>query len=287
MIASREIFFTDHIRRGALGTGGVARSGTTARNPKIKDRIVSAAMKVAAILPAAGLGTRMGRTSAEKAGTSRKQFMLLDGAPILVHAVRKFAAAPRVDEIVVAVRRDDLDWVTELMQREVRGKRVRVVEGGNSRQQSVENALAALDPDTTLVAVHDAVRPFIDLETINKVIDEAAESGAAIVGIVPVDTVKTVAKAQTNKVKIRSTLPREKLVLAQTPQVFRYDLLVRAFAAAQNDGFTGTDESSLVERLEVEVSVVLGSDRNIKITKPSDMDLARLFLEEETAPREL
>src|ERR1039458_323489 len=239
-------------------------------------------MKVAVILPAAGLGTRMGRTSAEKAGTSRKQFMLLDGAPILLHSVRKFAASARVDEIVVAVRREDLDWVAELLQREVRGKRVRVVEGGNSRQQSVENALAVLDPDTTLVAVHDAVRPFIDPD-----IDEAAETGAAIVGIVPVDTVKQVARAQTNKAKIRATLPREKLVLAQTPQVFRYDLLVRAFAAAQADGFIGTDESSLVERLEVEVSVVLGSDRNIKITKPSDMDLARLFLEEETAPREL
>jgi len=244
-------------------------------------------MKVAAILPAAGLGTRMGRSSAEKAGTSRKQFMLLDGAPILLHSVRKFAASPRVDEIVVAVRRDDLGWVTELLEREVRGKRVRVVEGGNSRQESVENALAALDRDTTLVAVHDAVRPFIDLETIDKVIAEAAESGAAIVGVVPVDTVKTVAKAQTNKAKIRATLPRDKLVLAQTPQVFRYDLLRRAFDAARADGFTGTDESSLVERLEVEVSVVPGSDRNIKITKPSDMDLARLFLEEETAPREL
>jgi 2-C-methyl-D-erythritol 4-phosphate cytidylyltransferase len=163
-----------------------------------------------------------------------------------------------------------------------------VVEGGNSRQESVENALRTLDPATTLVAVHDAVRPFIDLQTIDKVIDEAAETGAAIVGIVPVDTVKQVTRAQTNKAKVRATLPREKLVLAQTPQVFRYDLLVRAFAAAQNDGFTGTDESSLVERLDqVEVSVVLGSDRNIKITRPSDMDLARLFLEEETAPREL
>ncbi|HTQ57634.1 MAG TPA: 2-C-methyl-D-erythritol 4-phosphate cytidylyltransferase [Bryobacteraceae bacterium] len=240
-------------------------------------------MKVAAILPAAGLGTRMGRTSAEKAGTSRKQFMLLDGAPILVHAVRKFAAAPRVNEIVVAVRAEDMEWVEGLLRREIRGKPVRLVEGGNSRQQSVENALRVLAPDTTLVAVHDAVRPFIDLETIDRVIAEAAQSGAAIVGIVPVDTVKQV----TTKAKIRATLPRDKLVLAQTPQVFRYDLLMRAFAAAQSDGFTGTDESSLVERLEVEVSVVLGSDRNIKITKPSDMDLARLFLDEETSPREL
>lgn len=244
-------------------------------------------MKIAVILPAAGLGTRMGRMSAEKAGTSRKQFMLLDGSPILLHTVRKFAASSRIQEIAVAVRPDDLDWVTELLQREVLGKRVLVVEGGNSRQQSVENALRSLAPDTELVAVHDAVRPFIDLETIDKVLDEAAETGAAIVGIVPVDTVKQVSRAQNSKAKIRATLPREKLVLAQTPQVFRYDLLVRAFEAARNDGFTATDESSLVERLEVEVSVVLGSDRNIKITKPTDMDLARLFLEEETAPREI
>jgi 2-C-methyl-D-erythritol 4-phosphate cytidylyltransferase len=245
-------------------------------------------MKVAVILPAAGLGTRMGRASAEKTGTSRKQFMLLDGSPILLHTVRKFAASAHVDEIIVAVRSEDVEWATDLLRSEVRGKPVRVVEGGNSRQQSVENALRSLDPATTLVAVHDAVRPFIDLETIEKVIAEAAETGAAIVGIVPVDTVKQVTRAQTNKAKIRATLPREKLVLAQTPQVFRYDLLVRAFAAAQNDGFTGTDEASLVERLDqVEVSVVLGSDRNIKITKPTDMDLARLFLEEETEPHEL
>jgi 2-C-methyl-D-erythritol 4-phosphate cytidylyltransferase len=245
-------------------------------------------MKVAVILPAAGLGTRMGRSSAEKSGTSRKQFMLLDGSPILLHTVRKFAASARVHEIVVAVRQEDLDWVTELLQGEVHGKAVRVVEGGDSRQQSVENALRALSSDTDLVAVHDAVRPFVDPDTIDKVILEAAESGAAIVGIVPVDTVKQVTRAQTSKAKIRATLPRDKLVLAQTPQVFRYDLLVRAFEAARNDGFSGTDESSLVERLEqVEVSVVLGSDRNIKITRPSDMDLARLFLEEECAPREL
>jgi 2-C-methyl-D-erythritol 4-phosphate cytidylyltransferase len=87
-------------------------------------------------------------------------------------------------------------------------------------------------------------------------------------------------------VRIRGTIPREKLVLAQTPQVFRYDLIKRAFEAAAADGFVGTDESSLVERLEHEVAVVLGSDRNIKITKPTDMDLARLFLEQETARNE-
>jgi 2-C-methyl-D-erythritol 4-phosphate cytidylyltransferase len=239
-------------------------------------------MKVAVIVPAAGLGTRMGRSSAEKAGTSRKQFMLLEGSPILLHTVRKFAASGRVHEIVIAVRSEDLEWVAEMLSREFPRGLARVVEGGNSRQQSVENALATLEPDTDLVAVHDAVRPFVDIETIHKVLDEAAETGAAIVGVVPVDTVKQVTRAN-GRARVRSTLSRERLVLAQTPQVFRYGLLARAFQTARNDGFIGTDEASLVERLDVEVSVVLGSDRNIKITRPSDMDLARLFFQEQIA----
>jgi 2-C-methyl-D-erythritol 4-phosphate cytidylyltransferase len=121
----------------------------------------------------------------------------------------------------------------------------------------------------------------VDLANIENVIREAAETGAAILGIVPVDTVKLV---QLNK--IRQTLTRERLILTQTPQVFRYSLLKQAFEKAREDGFTGTDESSLVERLEqVEVSVVAGSERNIKITRPSDMELARLFRSLEVAER--
>lgn len=233
-------------------------------------------MKVSVILPAAGLGTRMGR---EKSGTSRKQFMLLDGAPILVHTIRKFLRCPSVSEIVVALRQEDLDWARGLVHQEHPGKPVRFVEGGDSRQQSVENALASLPPQTELVAVHDAVRPFIDPDLVEQVIAEAARTGAAIVGIVPVDTVKRV-----HKNKVRDTIPRERLVLAQTPQVFRFDLLQRAFESARRDHFNGTDEASLVERLEVgEVSVVQGSDRNIKITRPTDMELAHLFLAEETS----
>ena len=236
---------------------------------------------VSVILPAAGLGTRMTRSAPEKAGTSRKQFMLLEGSPILLHTIRKFVSSASVAEIVVALRAEDMDWVRELMKKESFAKPVRLVEGGASRQQSVENALATLPANTELVAVHDAVRPFIELDTLEKVFTEAAETGAAIVGIVPVDTVK-----QVQRNKVRATIPRERLILTQTPQVFRYDLLKQAFAKAREDQFTGTDESSLVERLEqVEVSVVPGSDRNIKITKPSDMDLARLFLAEEMAGR--
>lgn len=224
----------------------------------------------------------MVRGAADTTGTSRKQFMLLEGSPILVHTVRKFAACARVSEIVVALRAEDLEWVDDLLKQEISGPRIKVIEGGNSRQASVENAFAVLDPATELVAVHDAVRPFIDLDTINRVLDEAEITGAAIVGIVPVDTVKQVSSAQAAGAKVRATISRERLVLAQTPQVFKRAILAQAFEAARADNFIGTDESSLVERLEqVQVAVVLGSERNIKITRPGDMELARLFLEQE------
>jgi 2-C-methyl-D-erythritol 4-phosphate cytidylyltransferase len=225
----------------------------------------------------------MGR---EKSGVSRKQFMSLEGAPILIHTVRKFLRCPLVNEIVVALRAEDFDWARGLIHQERASEQyptrpVRFVEGGESRQASVENALATLAPDTDLVAVHDAVRPFVDSELVEQVILEASRTGAAIVGIVPVDTVKRV-----HKNIVRATLPREHLVMAQTPQVFRFELLKRAFEMARQDAFAGTDEASLVERLEqVDVSVVQGSDRNIKITKPTDMDLARLFLAEELEGR--
>jgi 2-C-methyl-D-erythritol 4-phosphate cytidylyltransferase len=249
-------------------------------------------VKTAVILPAAGLGTRMQRGvvtqagGAETTGTSRKQFMLLEGEPILVHTVRKFVACPLITDIVVAVREEEIESVEKMLAKEGRGLlgAIRVVTGGNTRQESVEKGFASLDPDTEVVCVHDAVRPFIDLDTIGRVIREAASTGAAIVGIVPVDTVKQVSGAQAGGAKVRATISRERLVMAQTPQVFRYDVLKRGIEAARQDGFTGTDESSLVERLEeTEISVVLGSERNIKITRPGDMDLARLFFEQEAA----
>jgi 2-C-methyl-D-erythritol 4-phosphate cytidylyltransferase len=235
-------------------------------------------MKVSVILPAAGLGTRMAKQP-ERTGSSRKQFLQLEGSPILIHTIRKFVSCPSVSEIVVALRADDIEWVNEIVEREHFTKPVRLVEGGDSRQESVRNALATLSPDTDLVAVHDAVRPFVEPDLVEHVIAEAAQHGAAIVGIVPIDTVK-----QAHKNKVRATLPREHLILTQTPQVFKLDLLREAFEKADEAGFHGTDESSLVERLEtVEVSIVMGSDRNIKITKPTDLELAKLFLAAERA----
>jgi 2-C-methyl-D-erythritol 4-phosphate cytidylyltransferase len=259
-----------------VGSGGLAVGLSSAST-------YPSAMKVSVIIPAAGLGTRMGRSTPEREGISRKQFMLLNGSPILIHTIRKFVSSPSVTEIVVALREDDLLWARDLFKSQQFSKTVRTAAGGETRQQSVENALASIGDDTELVAVHDAVRPFVEREMIEKVIAEAEESGAAILGIVPVDTVK-----QVHRNKVRATLPRERLVLTQTPQVFRLDLLRKAFEKARQDLFIATDESSLVERLEqVEVSVVLGTDRNIKITKPSDMELARLYLTLESPGLEL
>lgn len=234
-------------------------------------------MKVTAILPAAGLGTRMKSGGADPASPERKQFLLLDGSPIILHTIRRFVACPLITEVVLALRREDIARVQEIVDAEKFPKPVRIVAGGETRQHSVENAVASLAADVDIVAVHDAVRPFIQPATIEQVVQKAAECGAAIVGIVPVDTVK-----QVHSKVVQGTISRDRLVLAQTPQVFRTSLLKQAFHQANEDGFVGTDESSLVERLEeVEVAVVPGSDRNIKITRPTDLDLAHLFLREE------
>ena len=237
-------------------------------------------MKVVAMIPAAGLGTRMGKCSPESSGTSRKQFMLLDGAPILIHTIRKFVASAKISEIFVALRQEDIESFEKQLVKESYAKPVRLVAGGRSRQESVGNCLAKVSDDTDLVIVHDAVRPFISLARIEESIEKAAEMGAVIVGIPPVDTIK-----QVDRTVVQSTLLRERVVLAQTPQVFRASLLRRAYEQAERNNFRGTDEASLVEYLGEPVHVIMGSDRNIKITKPGDMALARLFYQEELENR--
>jgi len=152
------------------------------------------------------------------------------------------------------------------------------VEGGEHRQQSVGNAIAAISaaPDD-IVLVHDAVRPFVTEEIIRDVIQAAQKYGAAIAGVPAVDTVKQVERTAEGAL-ITATVPRERVVMAQTPQGFRYDVLRKAFDEATADGFLGTDEAALVERSGHEVAVVMGSPRNIKITTPADLELAEFYL---------
>jgi 2-C-methyl-D-erythritol 4-phosphate cytidylyltransferase len=157
------------------------------------------------------------------------------------------------------------------------------VRGGDSRQESVAQALREVPDETEIVLVHDAVRPFVTREQIARVIEEARRCQAAILGIPAMDTVKEVKRASLPEdvALITGTMPRERVVLAQTPQAFSTKLLKEAFAHAQADGVNASDEAGLVERLGRDVHVVLGSERNIKITKPSDMSLALFYLEQE------
>jgi 2-C-methyl-D-erythritol 4-phosphate cytidylyltransferase len=226
-------------------------------------------MSVLAIIPAAGTGVRMG-------GDTPKQFLSLEGVPIFIHTLRKFARSGAIDAIELGVRPDDMERVRQDLARARIAKPLTVMIGGATRQETVEGALFAAPPDTEIVVVHDAVRPFVELDLITRVVEAARRDGAAILGIPSIDTVK-----QVERQMILGTIPRERIVLAQTPQAFRYPLLRDAFSNARQEGFMGTDESSLVERLGVSVTVLMGSDRNIKITKPSDLPLARLYLAQE------
>lgn len=233
-------------------------------------------MQVFAILPAAGLGTRM-------AGPQPKQFLSLGGVPILIHSLRTFAAVPRVTQIVVAVRRPEVERVQAQIAEHGFAGRVQVVEGGDSRQESVAHALSALkaSPDD-IVLVHDAVRPLIDAATIDRTIDAVKQHGAAIVGVPAVDTIKQVERTAHGAL-VTSTIPRESIVYAQTPQGFRFELLHSAFAEATADGFVGTDEASVVERAGYPVAVVPGSPVNLKITQPGDLELAEFYLQHQRA----
>jgi 2-C-methyl-D-erythritol 4-phosphate cytidylyltransferase len=237
-------------------------------------------MKVVVIIPAAGLGTRMAPVSSAKTKLPSKQFTELGGTPILIHTLRRFAASPRVTNMFVALRKDEIAVFRERLQTEAANlkNKVELVEGGEHRQQSVANAMAAISAAADdVVLVHDAVRPFVTPEIIEEVIRGAEKFGAAIAGMPAVDTIKKVERTADGAL-VTATIPREHVVMAQTPQGFRYEVLKKAFDEATADGFIGTDEASLVERSGHEVAVVMGSPRNIKITNPADMELAEFYL---------
>ena len=223
-------------------------------------------MSILAIIPAAGFGTRMG-------GGTPKQFLSLEGTPVFVYTLRKFDAARSIDEVVLAVREEETERARQALAGERFSKPVWLAGGGSTRQDTVARGLAAAPVSPEIVVVHDAVRPFVSVEMIERAVEAARREGAAIFGIPSVDTLK-----QMEHGVILGTVPRERIALAQTPQAFRYGLLREALDRALADGFQGTDESSLVERLGAKVTVLRGSDRNIKITKPSDLPVARLFI---------
>ncbi len=223
--------------------------------------------KTYAVIPAAGRGLRMGKDRP-------KQFLEVSGKPLLAHTLDTLSRAAFLSGILLVVPADFMEAAGEMVERDVRAQMpIRVIEGGAERRDSVYNALMVLPPDCEWVLVHDGVRPFASQAMIEAAWMGARETGASIAALPSTDTVK-----QVERDRVVDTLPREKIWLVQTPQVFRKDVILRAYREARMDGRLVTDDSSLVERLGIEVAVVKGEPTNIKVTTPADLVWAEWYL---------
>ncbi|MBJ6724786.1 2-C-methyl-D-erythritol 4-phosphate cytidylyltransferase [Geomesophilobacter sediminis] len=222
-----------------------------------------------ALIPAAGMGKRMG-------ADTNKQYLLLDGIPILAHTLKVFQDAPFISGIYVVSPEAEIPFCrSEVVERYGISKVRAIVKGGAERQHSVRNGLYAmddLDPED-VVLIHDGVRPFISEAVLEQAAAAAREGSGAVVAVPVKDTVKVAVDGL-----ITQTPPRETLWLAQTPQAFRYAIIRAAHEAAVNEGFLGTDDASLLERQGAKLTIVPGDYKNIKITTPEDLVLAQAFL---------
>ena len=222
-------------------------------------------MKVGAIIPAAGRGKRIG-------ASVPKQFLEIQGKPLLHHTLTVFASCELIDYVVLVMPRTDVDetgddWLNKYeIVREV-------VVGGEQRQDSVYNGFNSLEEETGIVVVHDGVRPFTTPQMITATVEAAQQHGAAITAIPVSDTVKQAADGF-----VKKTVSRDGLWRVQTPQAFQYRLLKQAFKKAKKDSYYGTDEGSLVEYLGKRVKIVPGSELNIKITRKEDLVLGESLL---------
>jgi len=226
---------------------------------------------VSAIIVAAGKGLRMNHSV-------RKQYLLIAGRPILGHTLLVFDGSERIDEVFVVISKEDFDFCRDTLIPPLKlKKKINLVSGGTERQDSVYNGLLALSQKTDTVVIHDGVRPFVRPEELAACITGVEETGACILGIPAGDTLKHVGKTG----RIEKTLARDNIWLAQTPQVFKYELILKAHETARRDGFRGTDDALLVEQLGIDVKIIPGSKTNIKITTPQDLDLAEAILMQE------
>ena len=229
--------------------------------------------KIYAIIVAAGKGLRM-------KGSKRKQYILLDGKPVLAHTLMTFNRCKRIDQIIVALPAEDIEFCRqEIIPAADMETDTRLVVGGARRQDSVYNSLKAIKEDDGIVLIHDGVRPFVSQEQVLACIEAAIKQGACILGLPAFDTVKQV----NAKNEIVQTQKRDTLWLAQTPQAFQLNLIKKAHGAAKQDGFSATDDASLVERMGVKVKIIPGSRSNIKITHPEDLKLASALLRLKTS----
>lgn len=218
-----------------------------------------------ALFPAAGRGRRVG-------ANKNKILLNLAGEPILLHTLRKFAKSNMVDYFIIIVAEREIEEVAEILKNENLPP-YKIIAGGAERQYSVENGLKSLPKDTDIVLVHDAARPFVSVDTIEKVIDTAKKYGAAIAAVPEKNTVKEVKNGI-----VTATPKRENLWAATTPQGFKSEILIRAYEKARADNFLGTDDASLAERIGVPVHIAEDTYDNFKITSKSDLKIAEFIM---------
>ena len=224
---------------------------------------------ISAIIVAAGKGIRMN-------DKLRKQYLLLAGRPILAYSLLAFDACDLIDCIILVVPKQDIDYCWQDIVAPLKlYKKINLVPGGEKRQDSVYNGLMAVDKDAAeIVAIHDGVRPFVSQGQLAACITGAKEYGACILAIPADDTLKQVDSSGF----IYNTLKRDDILLAQTPQAFEYNLIIKAHENARSEGFAGTDDASLVERLGGKIKVIYGSRQNIKITTREDLIFAKALV---------
>ncbi|HID56434.1 TPA: 2-C-methyl-D-erythritol 4-phosphate cytidylyltransferase [Candidatus Poribacteria bacterium] len=207
-------------------------------------------------------------------GRVRKPFLLLDDKPIIAHTLFKFQRCDPVDEIIPIVSAEDIGKMRQIVGRYSLTKVTEIVAGGETRQRSVYNGLKAMSDETKVVVIHDGVRPFVTDEIIRRCIEMAFETGAAIAAVPVKDTIKEVSSDGI----VLHTLERSRLWAIQTPQAFRRELILRGHELALERGMEATDDAALIEMMGYKVPVVVGSYKNIKITTPEDLILARALL---------
>ena len=223
-------------------------------------------MKITAIIPAAGDGERFGE---------KKQLKLLNGRPLIFHTIQPFVKSELINEIIVVVPKDNVNQLSRDFKSTITSKKIKIVEGGETRQQSVYNGLRISDKESKLICVHDGVRPFVTLALIEKVIKASLEHDGAILAAPSTDTIKKVMGDQ-----ILETLPRETIWRAQTPQVFSKPALKEAIQIAVEEKLEGTDEASILEKIGYQIGFVEGSSLNIKITTKEDWIFAKAIYNE-------
>jgi 2-C-methyl-D-erythritol 4-phosphate cytidylyltransferase len=225
-------------------------------------------MKTIAIIPAAGTGERMGIDR-------KKPYLLLNQRPLLYYSITALDSIPSIAQIIVAVAPGDERFCQQqVLEKFHFNKSIQIIPGGSSRQESVRRLLERVPDDTQLVLIHDGARPLITPELLEQAIAETRVWKATVLAVPVKDTIKSA----NDTLQIEKTISRERLWAIQTPQTFERSVIQEAHQRASQEGFIGTDDAALVERMGVQVKIVMGSYDNIKITTPEDLSVAEAFL---------